>query len=125
MIAAAGVVSISAVSSAQPAPHTVRYTITTQVEANFNLYYMAVEPPNQAALDADSSAFFRNDSQVHIVPGTPWVFETTMTDTQWAYINAGSAHRVAPNPHCELAIDGQVVVQADWLSGALCATRPW
>ena len=95
------------------------------MEANFNLYYMAVEPPNQAALDANSSAYLRNDPQVHIVPGAPWVFETTMTDTQWAYINAGSAHRVAPNPHCELAIDGQVVVQQDGLSGALCATRPW
>lgn len=97
----------------------------THVEAKFNLYYLAVEPESQEAVDADPQAFLRNDQAVPIVPGVPWVFETTLNDTQWAIINAGSAHRVAPHPICEIAIDGEVVSKNDGVSGAQCAMRPW
>jgi hypothetical protein len=82
------------------------------------------EPPSQDAVDADPSAFLRNE-RVTIRPGAPWVFETTLKDTQWAIITASSAHRAAPNPHCDITVDGQVVVQQDGLSGVQCDLRPW
>lgn len=124
MIAAAGVMSTQTVASAQPDTHTVKYVVTTQVEANYSLYYLAVQPGSQAELDANSSAFLRNE-RVQIAPGKPWVFETTVTDPSWAFVTAGSAFRVPPNPHCEVIIDGQIAVQQDGVSGAQCMMRPW
>ena len=113
-----------AVSSAQPGAHQVRYTVTTQVAANYSLYYLVKELPNQAAVDANSSEYLQN-IRVPIAPGAPWVFETTLNDTQWAIITAGSAFRVPPNPTCEIAIDGQPVVVQAGVSGAQCQLRPW
>ncbi len=123
-IAAAGIMSTHAVSSAQPDTHTVRYTVTTQVQANFDLYYLVKEPPNQAAVDANSTEYLRNE-RVTIAPGVPWVFETTLSDTQWAIITAGSAFRVPPNPSCQIDIDGQTAAAQSGVSGAQCALRSW
>ena len=43
-------------------------------------------------------------------PGAPWVFATTLKDTSWAYVMAGGAahYNGTPNPHCDIAIDGNV-----------------
>jgi len=123
-LAAAGIMSAQAISSAQPETHTVRYTVTTQVQANFDLYYLVKEPADQAAVDANSKEYLRNE-RVTIAPGVPWVFETTLNDTQWAIVTAGSAFRVPPNPSCEIAIDGQTVVAQSGVSGAQCALRTW
>jgi len=123
-IAVAGLGGTHATSSAEPGAHQVRYTVTTALEVNYNLYYLATEPPSQAAYDANPSAYLRND-RVTISPDAPWVFETTLNNTQWAYVTAGSAFRQPPNPHCDIAIDGQVVVQQDGVSGAQCALKQW
>jgi hypothetical protein len=125
-IAAAGLTSAHAISSADPGAHQVRYTVTTGMEANLNLNYLASEPPSKAAYDANPSAFLRNE-RVTISPGAPWVFETTLNDTSWAYVMAGGAahYNGSPNPHCDIAIDGQVVTQQDGEARAQCALKPW
>ncbi|MBV9514402.1 MAG: hypothetical protein JO280_10240 [Mycobacteriaceae bacterium] len=125
-IAAVGLTSTHAISRADPAAHQVRYTVTTQIEATINLNYLAAEPANRAALDANSSAYLRNVN-VSVSPGAPWVFDTTLNDTSWAYVMAGGAARYSgsPNPHCEIAIDGQVVTQQDGESVATCALKTW
>jgi hypothetical protein len=124
IIALAGVVPTQAVSQAEPADHQVRYTVTSTLEAGFDVYYLVTEPASRDAVNADPNAFLRNE-RVTIAPGAPWVFETTLKDTQWAIITASSAFRYAPNPHCDITVDGQVVAQQDGLSGVQCQLRPW
>jgi hypothetical protein len=125
-IAAAGLISTHAIANAEPVGHQVRYTITTGLEVNYNLYYLATEPESKAAYDANPNAYLRNE-RVTIAPGAPWVFETTLKDTSWAYVNAGKAvgYQGAPNPHCDIAIDGNVVAQQDGESVVTCALKPW
>ena len=125
-VVAAGLTSSSAISSAEPGTHQVRYTVSTGLEVNLNLIYLATEPPSQAAYNANPSAFLRNE-RFTISPGAPWVFETALTDTSWAYVMAGGAthYNGSPNPHCDIAIDGQVVTQQDGEAGAQCALKQW
>jgi hypothetical protein len=104
-----------ATANAEPAAHQVRYTLTSAGPADFDLYYLTAQPPSKAAYDADAYAFLKKD-QVSLAPGVPWVFETTMADPQWAVFTVSSTThggQAAPNPHCDIAVDGQVVVQQD------------
>ena len=125
-IAAVGVMSSHAISSAEPAVHQVRYTITTGQEATVNLNYLAAEPASQSAYNANPDAYMRNE-RVTITPGAPWVFETTLKDTSWAYVMAGAAahYNGTANPHCDIAIDGNVVAQQDGESVVTCALKSW
>lgn len=102
-------------SSAEPAAHQVRYTLTSAGAADFDLYYLTAQPPSKAAYDADAYAFLKKE-KVSLAPGVPWVFETTLADPQWAILTVSSTThggQAAPNPHCDIAVDGQVVVQQD------------
>jgi hypothetical protein len=118
--------SSHAIASAAPAEHKVRYTVTAGQDANLSANYLFAAPANKAALDATPDAFLRSE-RIPVSPGAPWVFETTLTDTSWAYVMAGGAARYngTPNPHCEIAIDGNVVVQNDGETAATCALKPW
>lgn len=126
LLAAAGLTLTPAVANAEPEGQQVRYTVATGQEATVGLYYLATEPESQAAYDADPNAYLRNE-RVTIVPGAPWVFETTLNDTSWAYVSAGGAARYSgtPDPHCDIAIDGQVVIEQQGATSAHCALKPW
>lgn len=106
--------------------HVVRYSVSTGQEATVSLYYLAVQPESQATYDADPNAYLRHE-RINVVPGAPWTFETTLTDTSWAYISAGGAARYngTPNPHCEITIDGQPAVDQQGETSAVCALKPW
>jgi hypothetical protein len=125
-IAIAGVTSTPAVSHAEPGSHQVRYTVTTGQAMSVNLNYLAAEPQSQSAYNANPGAYMRNESAV-VSPGAPWVFDTTLNDTSWAYVMAGGAahYNGTPNPHCEIAIDGNVVTQQDGVIAATCALKQW
>lgn len=118
--------SSHAASSAEPAAHQVRYTVTTGQETSVNINYLATEPASQSAYNANAGAYMRNES-VAAGPGSPWVFETTLSDTSWAYVMAGGAAHYygTPNPHCEIAIDGNVVMQQDGETAVTCALKQW
>lgn len=126
LVTAAGLISPHAIANAEPEEHQVRYTITTGQESTIGLYYLATEPASQAAFDADPNGYLRSE-RVTIVPGTPWVFETTLTDTSWAYVSAGGAARYngLPNPHCDIVIDGEKVTEQQGETSAHCALKPW
>jgi hypothetical protein len=126
LLAAAGLMSTHVIANAEPAGQQVRYTITTGQDATVNLNYLAVQPESKAALDANPNAYLRSE-RVSVAPGAPWVFETTLSDTSWAYVQASGAARYngTPNPHCDIAIDGNVVTQQDGEVLALCALKPW
>jgi hypothetical protein len=126
IVAAASLAATHATAAAEPGGHQVRYTITTGQEATVSLNYLATDPASKAAFDANPSAYLRNE-RVSVGPGAPWVFETTLNDTSWAYVMAGGAARYngTPNPHCEIAIDGNVVTQQDGETAATCTLKPW
>lgn len=125
-IAAVGVTSSHAISTAEPAAHQVQYTVTTGQEMAVNLDYLATEPASQSVYNANPDAYMRNE-QVTITPGAPWVFATTLKDTSWAYVMAGAAahYNGTANPHCDIAIDGNVVTQQDGEIAATCALKRW
>jgi hypothetical protein len=125
-VAAAGLTSAHAISGADPGAHQVRYTVTTQLELSIDLDYLATEPESQSAYNANPNAYLRNE-RVTIAAGAPWVFETTLKDTSWAYVKAGGAahYNGTPNPHCDIAIDGNVVTQQDGQTVATCALKQW
>ncbi len=126
-IALAVLASAPATSSAEPAAHQVRYTLTSATDAGYDLNYLTNQPPSKAAYDADAHAYLRSE-RVNVAAGAPWVFETTLADPQWAIITASTAvhaMQAPPSPHCEIAIDGQVVVQQDGPYTAQCQLSQW
>jgi hypothetical protein len=130
LVAAAGVgvsTATSATSNADPAGHHVRYTLTTQGPADFDLFYLVNQPPNKAAYNADAYSFVKKET-VNVGPDAPWVFETTLADPQWAIFTVSSTThggQAAPNPHCEIAVDGQTAVQQDGPYNLQCKLSQW
>ena len=115
MVAAASLCTQSGTANAEPAAHQVRYTLTSGGPADFDLFYLTAQPPTRTAYNADAYSFVKRE-KVNLAPGVPWVFETTLADPQWAILTVSSTThggQAAPNAHCEIAVDGQVVVQQD------------
>jgi hypothetical protein len=126
-VTAAGIALSHGTSSAEPAGHQVRYTLTSAGGADFDLFYLINQPPNKQAYNADAYAFVKRET-INLAPGVPWVFETTLADPQWAILTVSSTThggQAAPNPHCEIAIDGQVVVQQDAPYNLQCQGSQW
>jgi hypothetical protein len=127
VVAAAGIAVSHGVASAEPAGHQVRYTLTTGGPADFDLFYLVNQPPNKQAYNADAYAFVKRET-VNVGPDAPWVFETTLADPQWAIFTISSTThggQAAPNPHCEIAIDGQIAVQQDAPYNLQCQLSQW
>jgi hypothetical protein len=126
-VAAAAIAVGHGTASAEPAGHQVRYTLTAAGGADFDLFYLTTQPPNKQAYNADAYAFVKRE-KINLAPGVPWVFETTLADPQWAILTVSSTThggQAAPNPHCEIAIDGQVVVQQDAPYNLQCQGSQW
>jgi hypothetical protein len=121
----AGLAVSHGTSSADPAAHQVTYTVTTTSDLTANIQYIQTDPPSQAAYNADSSKYL-NSVHTPITGGQPLVYTTTLADpNQWALVTASGGLRVNPEFHCEIAVDGQVVVSQNGGSGVTCSTRPW
>ena len=126
-VAAAGIAVSHGTASAEPAAHQVRYTLASAGGADFDLFYLTTQPPSKQAYNADAYAFVKKET-VNLAPGVPWVFETTLADPQWAILTViSTTHggQAAPNPHCEIAVDGQVVVQQDAPYNLQCKLSQW
>jgi len=108
LMASAGLATGVATAHADPTGHKVVYTLTTDASYEFDLYYMAAQPPSKAAFNADSYSFLKKQS-ITLDPGAPWTFETTLEDPSWAILTVSSTQhggRGAPNPHCDISVDG-------------------
>jgi hypothetical protein len=124
-------VGAPAVGTADPAGHQVTYTVTSPNTLTATVAYMNSDPPSQAAYNADSSKYM-NNVQAPVTGGQPVTYTATLTNpNQWAIVTAsGILHwpDSGNGPaafHCEIAVDGQVVVRQDATSAVTCATRPW
>jgi hypothetical protein len=123
MMAGAGVAVSQATSNAEA--HQVTYTVTTTSDLTANVQYIDTEPPSQPAYDAESSKYLKT-VRTPITGGEPLVYSTTLADPdQWALVAASGGLRVNPEFHCEIAVDGQVVVSQQGGSGVTCSTRAW
>jgi hypothetical protein len=127
VVAAAGFAVSHGSATAEPAGHQVRYTLTTGGPADFDLFYLTSQPPSKDAYNKDAYSFVKKET-VNVGPDAPWVFETTLADPQWAIFTVSSTThggQAAPNPHCEIAVDGQVVVQQDGPYNLQCKLGQW
>lgn len=125
LVATAGLGASQATSSADPDTRTVKYTVTTRAELMGQISYLATQPSSRDAFVANSGKYVRR-VQSPLVPGVPWVFQTTLSDpTQWALVSATGGLQVPPEFHCEIAVDGVTVVEQDGTGGVLCALRDW
>lgn len=127
-LAAASIGVSQATANAEPTVHQVRYILTSPGNAaDYKLNYLVAQPPSMEAYNADAYAYLKSE-QVDLAPGAPWVFETTLEDPQWAIITASTgvhAMQAAPNPQCEIAVDGEVVVQNSGPYTANCQLGKW
>ena len=127
MVAAASVAGGQATANAQPASQQVRYTLTSAGAYEFDLFYLTAQPPSMEAFNADAYAFAKRE-KVNVAPGAPWVFETTLEDPQWAILTVSSTTRggqAAPNARCDIAVDGEVVVQHEDPYNVRCQLSRW
>jgi hypothetical protein len=124
-MAVAGVAVSYATSAAEPEAHQVTYTVTTTSDLTANIQYIETDPPSQSAYDTDSATYLKQ-VRTPITGGAPLVYTATLTDPkQWALVTASGGLRINPEFHCEIAVDGQVVVSQQGGSGVKCSTRPW
>lgn len=110
-------------ATATAGAHQVTYTVTTTSDLTANIYYVAGDPPNQASANKPE---FMPMARTTVGPGAPWTVQANLNDpTQWAFVSASGGLRVNPEFHCEIAVDGKVVVSQQGGSGVQCALRPW
>ena len=87
VVAAAGIAVSQGTSTAEPAGHQVRYTLTAGGPADFDLFYLTAQPPNKQAYNADAYSFVKKEV-VNVGPEAPWVFETTLAAARMARCKA-------------------------------------
>jgi hypothetical protein len=118
-----------ATAHADPAGHQVTYTVTSPNNLTATVNYVNSDPPSQAAYNADPSKFMTS-LQAPLSGGAPVVYTVTLANpNQWATVTAsGMLHwpDSGNGPaafHCEIAVDGQVVVRQDATTTVTCAAR--
>jgi hypothetical protein len=102
----------TATADPPPAEPNVQYTLTSQTGVSFNVNYITAQPASLAAFNADAYSYLKKEE---VPTADPWVFKTTLNDTSWAFVDmSAAAHggQAPPYPHCEIAVNGQVVSQA-------------
>lgn len=105
--------------------HQVTYTITTTSDLNANIQYIETDPPSRSAYDADAARYLKT-IRTPIAGGQPLVYSATLVDPgKWALVTASGGLRINPEFHCEIAVDGTVVVSQQGGSGVTCSTQPW
>lgn len=105
----------------------VRYTLTSAGPADFDLYYVATQPPSKEAYNSDPYAYLKRET-VFVAPDAPWSFVAPFADPQWALLTVSSTThggQAAPNPHCEIAINDQIAVQQDGPYNLQCQLSQW
>ena len=126
MVATVGVGVGPGTAAAEPEGHQVTYTITATSDLNVDIQYIETDPPSQAAYNADATKYLATLRRTPISGGQPLSYTTTLADpNQWALVTASGGLRINPELHCEIAVDGVVVVSQQGGSGVTCSTRPW
>jgi hypothetical protein len=127
LVAMAGLsVSPGRAHADDPMMHHIKYTLTVQNPIYANIYYIDQEPTTFSDYSHDPYRFTPN-VQADIAPNKPWSFELNLAKPEyWAMVvvNTGSEPGT-PQFHCDLSVDGAVVVSKDGPRGVLCSIRNW
>jgi hypothetical protein len=126
LLATAGIAITTAPSHAEQTLHNVRYTLTAAQPIYADIHYLDQEPPNFADWSHNPYQFVPN-IQGDVGPNQRWVYELTLVDpNQWAFFTGSTGPEPdTPMFHCELAVDGVVVVSKDGPKGVICSIRSW
>ena len=109
-----------------PVMHHVKYTITVQNPIYANIYYIDQEPAIFSDYSHDPYRFTPN-VKTDIAPDKPWSFELNLAKPEyWAMVVVNTGPEPGtPQFHCDLSVDGTVVVSKDGPKGVLCSIRNW
>jgi hypothetical protein len=109
-----------------PVMHHVKYTVTAQNPIYADIYYIDQEPATFADYSHNPYRFAPN-VKTDIAPGKPWSFELNLAKPEvWAMVVVSTGTEPGtPQLHCDLSVDGAVVVSQDGPKGALCSLRNW
>jgi hypothetical protein len=127
LVALAGLlVSTGRAHADDPVMHHVTYTVSAQNPIYANIYYIDQEPAIFSDYSHDPYRFTPN-VKADIAPGKPWSFDLNLAKPDvWAMVvvNTGGEPGT-PQFHCDLSVDGAVVVSKDGPKGVLCSIRNW
>ncbi|WP_236055258.1 hypothetical protein [Mycobacterium sp. SM1] len=109
-----------------PLTHRVKYSVSAQNPVYADIYYLAQEPAMFSDYSHNPYQFVPN-VKADIAPGKPWTYELDLVNPdQWALVTASTGTEPgAPMLHCDLTVDGKVVVAKDGPKGVLCSIRHW
>lgn len=109
-----------------PVWHNVRYTVSAANPIYADLYFLDQQPDKFSDYSHNPYQFTPN-VQADIAPGHPWVHEVMLSQPdQYAMVSVSvGTEPGTPQFHCDLAVDGVVVVSKDGARGVLCSMRNW
>lgn len=109
-----------------PVMHHVKYSITAKNPIYANIYYIDQEPAIFSDYSHDPYRFTPN-VQADIGPDKPWSYELNLAKPEyWAMVVVNTGPEPGtPQFHCDLSVDGAVVVSKDGPRGVLCSIRNW
>lgn len=110
----------------EPVLHRVTYIVTSETRINADIYYRDADPPGWA--DYSHNPYqYSPKVEAGVGPGARWTRDVMLADPdRWAMVTATSGLAPAmPRFHCELVVDGAVLVTNSGPKGALCSIRHW
>jgi hypothetical protein len=128
MLTASGYTTLTAAPSRadDPVMHHVRYTVSVANPIYADIYFLDQQPDKFSDYSHNPYQFTPN-VQADIAPGHPWSSEVMLSQPdQYAMVSASvGTEPGTPQFHCDLAVDGVVVVSKDGPRGVLCSLRNW
>lgn len=126
LLTSAGVLVGSGRAHADPVMHHVRYSVSAQNPIYTSIYYLDHQPDKFSDYSHNPYSFTPH-VDVDLAPGKPWGFDLEMSDPDhYAMVVASTGTEPGtPGLHCDLAVDGAVVVSKDGPKGVLCSLRNW
>lgn len=116
----------SGLAQADPVWHQVTYSVSAKSPIWADIFYQDQDPAKWSDYSHNNYAF---TPQVHvdIAAGKPWTLGVQLLNPdQWATVAATTGREPGiPQFHCDLAVDGTVVVSKDGDRGVLCSLRNW
>lgn len=109
-----------------PVMHHVKYTVTAQNPIYTDIYYLDHEPAQFSDYSHNPYSFSPH-IDVDLGPGKSWSYELDLSkpDVYAMVVASTGTEPGTPGLHCDLAVDGSVVVSKDGPKGVLCSIRNW
>lgn len=126
LVGVAGSVVSAGHAVADPVMHHVTYTVSAQNPIYTDIYYLDHQPEKFADYSHNPYSFTPH-VDVDLGPGKAWSFDLDMSNPDdYAMVVASTGTEPGtPGLHCDLAVDGAVVVSKDGPKGVLCSLRNW